>query len=350
MNILAIETSCDETSAAIVKDGREVLAMVVYSQIATHAKTGGVVPEVAAREHVVKILPVIQEVFDLSRLAVRDIHALAVTAGPGLVTSLMIGVDTVRTLAYMWNKKLIPVNHLDGHLAAAGITRVVQGESEIIVPVREVFPRVALLVSGGHTQLFIEKKRGERMMLGQTLDDAAGEAFDKAASVLDLPYPGGPSLSKLAEIGDDQRFAFPRPMSHADNYLFSYSGLKTALIDKVREVLPRVKKEQREKLRADLAASFQLAVVDSLYRKTAKAVQHFGAKQVVIAGGVAANKKLRDYFLENFAEQGVSVLVPPPMLCTDNAAMIGAEAYRLWKKKILIDPRKLEANPSYQKD
>lgn len=345
MNILSLESSCDETSAAVVKNGVEVLSHAVYSQIPLHAKIGGVVPEVAAREHVVKVLPIIQKALTDARMTQRDIDAIAVTAGPGLITSLLVGVDTARTLAYIWKKPLIPVNHLDGHLAAARIKKLHTSQGIKKFRVVEKYPRVLLLVSGGHTQLFVEKKAGKRVMLGQTVDDAAGEAFDKAAAVMNLPYPGGPSLSKLGATGNRTAFHLPRPLSTADNYLFSFSGLKTAFIDLLKS-LP-MKQRRSGDTQRNLAASFEQAVVESLWIKTEKAVQQFHARQVVIAGGVAANSHLRNFFAQQLKKHRATLLVPDFSLCTDNAAMIGAQAYTQWKQKQVRDPRALEADTSF---
>jgi N6-L-threonylcarbamoyladenine synthase len=345
MIILALESSCDETSAAVVKNGVEVLSHAVYSQIPLHAKIGGVVPEVAAREHVVKVLPIIQKALDDAHITPHEISAIAVTAGPGLITSLLVGVDTARTLAYLWKKPLIPVNHLDGHLAAAGIKKLHTASEIKTFRVQEKYPRVLLLVSGGHTQLFVEPKKGRRRMLGETIDDAAGEAFDKAAMVMNLPYPGGPSLSALAKSGNREAFNLPRPLSKQDNYTFSFSGLKTAFIDLLTSIPKR--KRILQKTRADLAASYEQAIVDSLWIKTEKAIRKFHARQVVIAGGVAANSHLREYFTKQLKKHHATLLVPDFSLCTDNAAMIGAQAFLQRKKNQARDPRELEADTSF---
>ncbi|MFC1640665.1 tRNA (adenosine(37)-N6)-threonylcarbamoyltransferase complex transferase subunit TsaD [Patescibacteria group bacterium] len=350
MNILAIETSCDETAAAVVKNGKEVLSSIVFSQIPVHAKTGGVVPEVAARAHVEKVIPVVDEAMRKAKVGKRDISAVAVAAGPGLITSLLVGVDTAKTLAYSWGKPLVAVSHLDAHMAATEIA-IMHGRSKPKkFEVRAKYPRVMLLVSGGHTQLFLERKKGDRRMLGQTLDDAAGEAFDKAAAVLNLPYPGGPSLSALAEKGDTTAYAFPRPMSASGDYMFSYSGLKTAFIDEVREL--KARGVAREKARANLAASFEYALVESLYIKVERALDQYNAKQVAIVGGVAANKKLRDYFAAQTKKRTrpqVDFIVPDRPLCTDNAAIVGAAAYEKYRAKKFANPKTLEADTGFGK-
>lgn len=340
MNILAIESSCDETAAAVVKNGKEVLSHVVYSQIPAHVLTGGVVPEVAAREHVAKVLPIIDQTIQNSGLTVKQIDAIAVTAMPGLITSLLVGVDTAKTLAYVWNKPLIAVNHLNGHIAAAGITKVKTPEGDWKkFRVVEKFPRILLLVSGGHTQLFLEKNKKHRELLGETLDDAGGEAYDKAANFLGLPYPGGKSLSMEAAKGNPFAYDLPRPLHDRDDFMFSFSGLKTAFIDLARSLGSKVK---NKKVLADLCASFGQAVIDSLWNKTEKAVMKFKAKQVVLAGGVAADKKLREVFQKRLKKIHATLLVPDFSLCTDNAAMIGAEAYKLAKEKKFVDTKTLE--------
>lgn len=340
MNILAIESSCDETAAAVVKNGKEVLSHVVYSQIPSHIMTGGVVPEVAAREHVAKIIPIIQTALENSGLSVKNIDAIAVTAKPGLITSLLVGVDTAKTLAYVWGKPLIAVNHLNGHIAASGITKVKTPEGKWKkFRVVEKFPRILLLVSGGHTQLFLEKNKKHRELLGETLDDAGGEAYDKAANFLGLPYPGGKSLSIEAAKGNPAAYNLPRPLHDRDDFMFSFSGLKTAFIDLARSLGPKVKKE---KVLADLCASFAQAVIDSLWNKTEKAVVKYGAKQVVLAGGVAADKILREVFKKRLRKHGATLLVPDFSLCTDNAAMIGAEAYKQARAKDFVNPKTLE--------
>lgn len=340
MNILALESSCDETAAAVVKNGNEVLSHVLYSQISTHVLTGGVVPEIAAREHVAKVLPIVDQALSESGLTVKEIDAVAVTAMPGLITSLLVGVDTAKTLAYVWGKPLIAVNHLNGHIAAAGVTKLRMPDGKFKkFKLVEKFPRILLLVSGGHTQLFLEKNKKHRVLLGETLDDAAGEAFDKAAKFLGLPYPGGKSLAIEAANGNPAAYTLPRPLHNRDDFMFSFSGLKTAFIDLVRSL---GKKAQTPKVKADLCASFGQAVIDSLYIKTEKAIRKFNAKQVVVAGGVAASSTLREIFSTRLKKIGVHFLVPDLSLCTDNAAMIGAEAYKLAKAKKFVSPKTLE--------
>lgn len=333
MNILAIETSCDETAAAIVKNGREVLSSVVASQIEIHAKTGGVVPEVAARSHVDVVLAVIDEALQKANVTSKKIDAVAVTAGPGLVPALLVGVDTARALALAWKKPLIAVNHMAGHLHSfrAAASKTVR------------YPVLALLVSGGHTELLLLKDEAHITLLGQTRDDAAGEAFDKVGKILGLPYPGGPAVSRVALEGDITAYALPRPMLSEDSYDFSFSGLKTAVLDVVREEFSR---KPSAKQIADLAASFQQAVIDVLVGKTMRAAKQYKPKLLVLGGGVAANTLLRESLATAAAQAKLQLIVPPMNVCTDNAIMIGLAAYLQAKYKDFVSLEYLQPNPN----
>lgn len=322
--ILAIETSCDETGVAVL-DGIEVLASNLASQIDIHKETGGVVPDVAAREHASVISPLITKTLKEAKIRnpKQDVDAVAVTVGPGLIPALVVGTQAARTLAYAWDKPLIPVNHLAGHVYSA----LLQGEP--------VFPALALLVSGGHTMLVKMSGHLQYEILGQTRDDAVGEAFDKVARMLELPYPGGPHLSKLAEEGSASVFEFTRPMKNSDDLDFSFSGLKTEVLYKVRD--------DHEASRADIAASFQQAAVDSLLHKTKKALQQENYQTLLLAGGVAANKLLREQMKELAAEENVELRIAPLELCGDNAIMIGQVAHYMLEKGQTGDWKEVEA-------
>ncbi len=341
MRILAIETSCDETAAAVVefRSGQyAVRSNVVYSQVATHAKTGGVVPEVAAREHCVKIVPVVQKALRNARSASENIDAVAVTAGPGLMTSLIVGVEAARTLAWLWDKPLIPVNHIEGHVAANWLGNI---------PVR--YPALGLVVSGGHTELLLMKKGGAYDCVGRTLDDAAGEAFDKVAKLMRLPYPGGPAISKLAAKGNASAYKLPRPMLTAKNFDFSFAGIKTAMLYTVEGVPGKAKKKENSN-KADLAASFQQAVIDVLVGKTIRAGRQYEVKSVLLGGGVAANRELRNQ-LQTTVERQVpqaTYFQPPLEYCTDNAAMIGARAVQLFRNKKHWPWKNVQADPNWE--
>ena len=312
--ILAIETSCDETACAVIENGRELLASTVASQMEVHARYGGVFPEVASRQHVLAITPVIEETLAKAHLSLGDLNAIAVTRGPGLAGSLVVGVNAAKGLALGTGLPLIGVNHLEGHLYSAWVYKT--GETP---PDEPKFPLMALLVSGGHTELNLMTGHLEYERLGTTQDDASGEAFDKVARMLDLSYPGGPAIQKAAEGGDAYRFNFPRAKLDAP-WNFSFSGLKTAVL---REVKDQEKKSATLPV-SDLAASFQEAVVDVLFNKTMEAAREYKAKEILIAGGVSANRALRETFL---AQSEFKVHIPPLSLCTDNAAMIAAAGY-----------------------
>ncbi|HET6595011.1 MAG TPA: tRNA (adenosine(37)-N6)-threonylcarbamoyltransferase complex transferase subunit TsaD [Anaerolineales bacterium] len=312
--ILAIETSCDETACAILENGRELLSSIVASQMDIHARYGGVFPEVASRQHVLSIIPVVEQTLDQSNLTLKDIDAVAVTRGPGLAGSLVVGMNMAKGIALGMNLPIIGVNHLEGHIYSSWIYNA--GES---VPAEPQFPLMALLVSGGHTELNLMTDHLTYARLGSTLDDAAGEAFDKVARLLDLPYPGGPSVQRAAEHGDYTRFKFPRAkLDHP--YDFSFSGLKTAVLYEVNDL----KKRQTALPVEDLAASFQAAVVDVLFSKTMQAARDHDAKEILVAGGVSANRALREAFQ---SQSEFKVHIPPFSLCTDNAAMIAAAGY-----------------------
>lgn len=312
--ILAIETSCDETACAVLENGRVLLSSVVASQMEVHARYGGVFPEVASRQHVLSIIPVVQQTLAQAHLTLNDIDAIAVTQGPGLAGSLVVGMNMAKGMALALGKPLVGVNHLEGHIYSAWVYNA--GDT---VPPEPQFPLMALLVSGGHTELNLMTDHLTYQRLGSTLDDAAGEAFDKVARLLDLPYPGGPSVQKSAEEGDPQRFNFPRAWLDG-TWNFSFSGLKTSVLYEVREL----QKKSHTLPVPDLAASFQQAVIDVLVKKTLNAAREFGAKEILVAGGVSANRPLRQAFR---AQEEFPVHIPPLSLCTDNAAMIAAAGY-----------------------
>ena len=312
--ILAIETSCDETACAVIENGRALLASTVASQMELHARFGGVYPEVASRQHVLSIIPVVEKTLAHSNITLEDIDAIAVTRGPGLAGSLVVGMNMAKGLALGTGLPIIGVNHLEGHIYSSWIYNA--GES---VPAEPQFPLMALLVSGGHTELNIMTDHLTYKRLGSTLDDAAGEAFDKVARLLGLPYPGGPSIQKAAESGDPNRFKFPR--AKLDNpYDFSFSGVKTAVLYEVNDL----KKKSNSLPVEDLAASFQKTVVETLFDKTMQAAREYKAKEILVAGGVSANRALRSIFQ---SQTEFKVNIPAFSLCTDNAAMIAAAGY-----------------------
>jgi len=309
---LGIETSCDETAAAVIKDGREILSNVVLSQIDIHRKYGGVVPEIASRHHIEAIFPVIQEALQQADVELADIEVIAVTYGPGLVGSLLVGIAAAKALAFAAQKPLVGVNHIEGHIYANFLTG------------REIHPPlVCLTVSCGHTDLLVIPRLGEYEILGRTRDDAAGEAFDKVARVLGLPYPGGPQIEKLAQGGDREAIAFPRGLLDGESLDFSFSGLKTAALNYLNEAR---QKEQEVPL-ADFAASFQWAIIDVLTEKLMAAAEVHRVDKVILSGGVAANRTFREHVAAEAASRGLELLYPPVHLCTDNAAMIGSAGY-----------------------
>lgn len=312
--ILAIESSCDETACALLENGRTLLASTVASQLDIHARYGGVFPEVASRQHVLSIIPVVEQALAKSNRTLNDVDAIAVTRGPGLAGSLVVGMNMAKGLALGLGLPIVGVNHLEGHIYSSWIYNA--GDS---VPPEPQFPLMALLVSGGHTELNLMTDHLTYKRLGSTLDDAAGEAFDKVGRLLGLPFPGGPSIQKAAETGDPTRFKFPHAKL-TNPYDFSFSGLKTAVLYEVNEL----KKKTDELPVADLAASFQATAVDILFKKTMQAARDFNAKEILVAGGVSANRALRNIF-QNQTEFKVNI--PAFSLCTDNAAMIAAAGY-----------------------
>lgn len=310
MIILGIESSCDETSVAVVVDGKKVLSNVIYTQIEIHKLYGGVVPEVASRRHIEKITFVIDEALKEAGITYQDIDKIAVTAEPGLIGSLMVGINAAKTIGLVYNKPVIMVNHIHGHIYANYL------ESDFS------FPLLALVVSGGHTELVLMKDHYEFELLGETLDDAVGEAYDKVARVVEVGYPGGPILDKMAAMGE-ATYQLPRVKLGKDSYDFSFSGLKSAVINLHHKAM-----EKGETLNYNnLATSFQNAVVDVLCMKTVKAAKEFNVNQVIIAGGVAANKGLRKRMQEEMDNLGIKLTVPNFKYCTDNAAMIAVAGY-----------------------
>ena len=318
VTILAIESSCDETSVAVVRNGDTVLSNVVASQIKSHMRFGGVVPEVASRHHVEQITQVIEAAMDEANMTFAAIDAIAVTEGPGLVGSLLIGVSAAKALAFAHRKPLIPVNHIAGHIYA----------NQLVEPLQ--FPLLALVVSGGHTELVYMEKDGSFDIIGETRDDAAGEAYDKIGRVLGLPYPGGKKMDEMAHEGKET-LHFPRAMIQEDNYDFSFSGLKSSVINTVHNA--RQKGDDIDPY--DLAASFQASVIEVLVHKTLRAAKEKNVRQLLLAGGVAANRGLREVLSAKMAQElpDVAVLIPPLSLCGDNAAMIGAAAYSEYRKQ-----------------
>jgi N6-L-threonylcarbamoyladenine synthase len=313
--ILGIETSCDETAAAVVADGKRMLSNVIATQIAEHKKYGGVVPEIASRRHLEAVNLVIEQALADAGTDFSQLSAIAVTSGPGLVGALLVGVNTAKTLAYALGKPLVAVNHIMSHVAANFLAHDV------------TFPAVCLVVSGGHTSLLYLTSRTDVTLLGSTRDDAAGEAFDKIARVLGLGYPGGPAIDREAVFGNPLAFAFPRAFSGQDErYDFSFSGLKSAVIN----MLHKYKQRSEEIVAADVAASFQHAVVEILVEKTRLAAKAKQAKTVLLAGGVAANSLLRSRMASALVEDGRHLLYPPMDLCTDNAAMVAAAGYDMF--------------------
>ena len=351
MLVLGIESSCDETGIALYDTQKGLLAHQIYSQVEVHADYGGVVPELASRDHVRKTLPLIQQVLDDAGLVKADIEAIAYTSGPGLIGALMVGACIARSLAYAWDIPAVEVHHMEGHLLAP-----------MLEENKPEFPFIALLVSGGHTQLVEVQAIGQYQILGESIDDAAGEAFDKTAKLLGLDYPGGPMLAKMAEQGNAGVFKFPRPMTDRPGLDFSFSGLKTAAANEIRKagiVLAGSKSEQAEpieneaQVKADIAYAFQEAVVDTIAIKCRRAVEQTGIKTLVMAGGVSANISLREKLAVFMKKQGGEVFYPRHELCTDNGAMIAyAGAQRILSQgnkdlKVKAKPRwSIEELPS----
>ena len=331
VNILGIETSCDETAAAVVADGRDIKSSVVASQTKLHEKYGGVVPEIASRAHIEQIYPVIAEALAQAKVGRDDIDAIAVANRPGLTISLVVGVTAAKTLSFAWEKPLIAINHLHAHLQSAMLA-----EEELELPA------VALIVSGGHTCLYDCESPLELKLLGSTIDDAAGEAFDKVATILKLPYPGGPSIEKAAAKGDAKAVRFPRSMLGPRSLDFSFSGIKTAVLYHCRGQDMKGKNlvdSMSEQEIADIAASFQAAVVEVLVKKTQRAAKKIEANTVLLGGGVAANSKLREALKQwcQESEPAKRLLVAPKRYCTDNAVMVASLAYHKYKAGLFAD-------------
>ncbi|WP_051227016.1 tRNA (adenosine(37)-N6)-threonylcarbamoyltransferase complex transferase subunit TsaD [Butyrivibrio sp. MC2013] len=319
VTILAIESSCDETAAAVVRDGREVLSNIISSQIALHTVFGGVVPEIASRKHVEKINYCVREALKEAGLGLSDIDAIGVTYGPGLVGALLVGVSEAKSLSFAADIPLVGVHHIEGHISANYI------ENKELEP-----PFACLVVSGGHSHLVIVRDYGEYEIIGQTRDDAAGEAFDKVARAIGLGYPGGPKIDKAAKEGNPDAISFPKANIEGAEYDFSFSGLKSAVLNYIN--IAQMQGEDYSK--ADLAASFQKAVVEVLTEHAVRAAREYGMKQLAIAGGVASNSSLRKSLEDACAREGIAFYSPSPVLCTDNAAMIGAAAYYEYQKGV----------------
>lgn len=314
IRLLGIETSCDETAAAVVEDGKKMLSNVIFSQVKLHAEYGGIYPEVASRQHVITIYPIIEQALQQAHITLDDVDGIAVTRGPGLAGSLVVGLNTAKGIALANQLPIIGINHLEAHIYSAWLDTpggTVDREPK--------FPLIALIVSGGHTELILVTGHLQYQRLGSTLDDAAGEAFDKVARLLGLEYPGGPAIEKSAVNGNESAFSFPRAWLD-DSWDFSFSGLKTAVLREVR----RLQNANLPLPVDDLAASFQAAVTEVLVTKTLRAANEFSAEDIIVAGGVSANQSLRDQFLNS---SGYSVHIPPLALCTDNAAMIAGAGY-----------------------
>lgn len=323
--VLGLETSCDETAVAVIADGRRVLASVIASQVDLHAKYGGVVPEIASRKHLENLVPTLREALERAGVSLAQMDLIAATAGPGLVGALLVGLSAAKALAWALDKPLVGVNHLQGHLYA-----------NFLLEAPPEFPLVCLIVSGGHTDLIYMRGHGDMELLGRTRDDAAGEAFDKVARLLDLSYPGGPEVEKLARQGNPAAVPMPRAWLQ-DSLDFSFSGVKTHVLNLVRGPNPPA--------RADVAAAFQAAVVEVLAEKAVRAARRKGVRTLLVAGGVAANGALRAAVTER-AGAGLRVLYPPLSLCTDNAAMIAAAGYYAWKYGGRADALDLNVDPN----
>jgi N6-L-threonylcarbamoyladenine synthase len=363
MIILGIETSCDETAAAVLEvtsnkskvTSYKILSNIIASQIEIHQKYGGIVPEVAARKHVEVIVPVIKESLEKALISPKEIDLIAVTRGPGLVTSLFVGVEAAKTLAFAWQKPLIGVNHLAGHLYSA---LLMANSRRAIHPafrerrgrdysreLKEVkFPALCLIVSGGHTELVLMKSYLDYKIIGETLDDAAGEAFDKTAKLLGLDYPGGPEISRLAKKGNPKAFDFPRPMMNSNNFDFSFSGLKTSVLYKIKDLRSQIKDL---KVMQDMAAGVEQAIVDVLVEKTIRAAEKFKVKTIMLGGGVSANEKLR----KTMQDRAKNVLLPEVRFSTDNGAVIALAGYykiKVERLKIKDGWKKIEVDPNLE--
>lgn len=336
MLILGIESSCDETGAAIIKGNYKskkvkLLSNTLATSLSTHSKTGGIIPENAAREQVKFIIPVIKEALEKAKIKPQELDAIAVTHGPGLIGSLLVGVETAKTLSFIWKKPLIPTNHLIGHIYANFIDENNQEEIN--------FPAIGLIVSGGHTDLVLIEDHKKIKWLGGTRDDAAGEAMDKIGRLLDLPYPGGPHIEKLAKEGDPKMFSFPSPLINSPDYDFSFSGLKTAVFREVQKL-----NEIDQKTKANICISAQEAIVQVIVKKTLKAAIENNAKSILLGGGVAANTKLRESLQSSIINNvsSIKLFVPKKSLCTDNGAMIATAAFY---NDQVISWEKVDANP-----
>ncbi|MTV22081.1 tRNA (adenosine(37)-N6)-threonylcarbamoyltransferase complex transferase subunit TsaD [Staphylococcus delphini] len=318
--ILALETSCDETSVSVIENGQTILSNSVLSQIESHQRFGGVVPEVASRHHVENITVMIEEALQQAHTSIEDVDAVAVTQGPGLIGALLVGVNAAKALAFANDKPLIPVHHIAGHIYANQLQSGLK------------FPLIALIVSGGHTELVYMESHLQFEVIGETRDDAVGEAYDKVARKIGLPYPGGPAIDRLAAQGEDT-YDFPRVWLEPDSYDFSFSGLKSAVINKLHQL------EQKGEpiIPENVATSFQNSVVEVLVGKAIRACEAYGVKQLIVAGGVASNRGLRQALEVATAEKGIELAIPEPKLCTDNAAMIGAAAHEIYLKGIRGD-------------
>ncbi|HEC2146089.1 TPA: tRNA (adenosine(37)-N6)-threonylcarbamoyltransferase complex transferase subunit TsaD [Staphylococcus delphini] len=318
--ILALETSCDETSVSVIENGQTILSNSVLSQIESHQRFGGVVPEVASRHHVENITVMIEEALQQAHTSIEDVDAVAVTQGPGLIGALLVGVNAAKAMAFANDKPLIPVHHIAGHIYANQLQSGLK------------FPLIALIVSGGHTELVYMENHLQFEVIGETRDDAVGEAYDKVARKIGLPYPGGPAIDRLAAQGEDT-YDFPRVWLEPDSYDFSFSGLKSAVINKLHQL------EQKGEpiIPENVATSFQNSVVEVLVGKAMRACEAYGVKQLIVAGGVASNQGLRQVLEVATAEKGIELAIPEPKLCTDNAAMIGAAAHEIYLKGIRGD-------------
>ncbi len=318
--ILALETSCDETSVSVIENGQTILSNSVLSQIESHQRFGGVVPEVASRHHVENITVMIEEALQQAHTSIEDVDAVAVTQGPGLIGALLVGVNAAKALAFANDKPLIPVHHIAGHVYANQLQSGLK------------FPLIALIVSGGHTELVYMENHLQFEVIGETRDDAVGEAYDKVARKIGLPYPGGPAIDRLAAQGEDT-YDFPRVWLEPDSYDFSFSGLKSAVINKLHQL------EQKGDpiIPENVATSFQNSVVEVLVGKAMRACEAYGVKQLIVAGGVASNRGLCHALEVATAEKGIELAIPEPKLCTDNAAMIGAAAHEIYLKGIRGD-------------
>jgi len=334
MKILGIETSCDETACSVLEIRNKkikILSNIVSSQIKIHAPYGGVIPELAARNHLQNIIPVCKNALNKAKLNLLEIDVLSVTTGPGLLVSLLVGVEIAKTLAYIFKKPIIPINHLEGHIY-----------SNFLNSPQPEFPLLALIVSGGHTLLVLMKNHGCYKVLGETLDDAAGEAFDKIGNLLKLPYPGGPSISQIALKGNPNAFQFPRALL-SQNLNFSFSGLKTAVFYEIKKIKNKRKKISFQ-VKADIAASFQEAVVDVLIKKTLMAIEIYHPKTICLAGGVSANPLLRRRIEKEIKKKSLPLFIPPLKFCTDNAAMVACAGYFRFLNKDFINWQRVKVD------